>query len=42
MKFQDELESASKKRSSGLSIQEEVSRYREKLLQKVDKNLVLR
>lgn len=35
MKFQDELESGAKKRSSGISIQEEVCRFREKLMQKV-------
>ena len=35
MKFQDELESGKRQRKSGMSIQQQVAHYRNKLLQKV-------
>ena len=35
MKFQDELELGKKVRKSGMSVQEQIQHYRNKLLQKV-------
>lgn len=35
MKIQDELESGKRQRKSGMSIQQQVAHYRNKLLQKV-------